>query len=339
VGRTGVITPVAELEPVECAGVTIKHATLHNFDEIERLGIKIGDRVVIERAGEVIPKIVKVVESVRTGKEKDFRIPVKCPACGGEISKEKEEEVAYRCINPSCPAQLERGLIHFASRTAMDVEGMGASVVQQLVSHKMLKDFADIYFLKKEDLLKLDLFADKKAENLLAAINKSKQQPLSRLLFALGIRHIGEKAGYVLADKFSTLDSLASAKKEDISRIHEIGAVMAESVTEFFRQEGTKKLIAKLKKAGVNMSEPRKKSVAQPLAGKTFVLTGELKGFSRNEAERLIRELGGNASSSVSSNTDFVISGESPGSKYDKAKKLGVKIIDEKQFKEMIRGE
>lgn len=337
VGRTGVITPVAELEPVECGGVTIKHATLHNFDEIERLGVKIGDRVVLERAGEVIPKIVKVVETVRTGKEKAFKIPTKCPVCGSEITKEKEEEVAYRCINPSCPAQIERGLVHFASRSAMDIEGMGEATVEQLVRNKMVKDFADIYFLTKDDLLKLQFFADKKAENLLEAIKKSKHHPLSRLLYALGIRHAGEKAAFVLAQKFGALDKIMSSKKEDFDAIHEVGSVMAESVEDFFKQEGTKKLISKLKKAGVNMSEPRKKAGVQPFSGKTFVFTGELVEFARQEAERLVRELGGNASSSVSENTDFVVAGDNPGSKYDKAKKLGVKIIDEKKFRKMVK--
>jgi DNA ligase (NAD+) len=336
VGRTGVITPVAELEPVECGGVTIKHATLHNFDEIQRLGVKIGDRVVLERAGEVIPKIIKVVDSVRTGKEKAFKIPAKCPACGGGITKEKEEEVAYRCVNPSCPAQLERGLVHFASRSAMDIEGMGESAVAQLVKNNMIRDFADIYFLKKEGLLKLELFKDKKAQNLLEALEKSKTQPLSRLLYALGIRHVGEKAAFVLAERFTSMDKIMASKKEAFDEIHEIGSVMAESVENFFRQEGTKKLIAKLKKASLNMSEPKRKTTGRTLAGKTFVFTGELAGFGRQEAERLVRELGGNAGSSVSNNTDFVVTGENPGSKYDKAKKLGVKIIDEKTFKEMV---
>jgi len=336
VGRTGVITPVAELEPVECGGVTIKHATLHNFDEIRRLGVKIGDRVVLERAGEVIPKIIKVTESVRTGKERSFKIPVKCPACGGGITKEKEEEVAYRCVNPSCPAQLERGLTHFAARSAMDIEGLGESAAAQLVKNNMIRDFADIYFLKKEDLLRLELFKDKKAQNLLEALEKSKTQPLSRLLYAMGIRHVGEKAAFVLAERFTSMDRIMASKKEAFDAIHEIGSVMAESVENFFRQEGTKKLIAKLKKAGLNMSEPKRKAGGRTLSGKTFVFTGELAGFGRQEAERLVRELGGSAGSSVSGNTDFVVAGESPGSKYDKAKKLGIKIIDEKTFREMV---
>lgn len=336
VGRTGVITPVAELEPVECAGVTIKHATLHNFDEIKRLDARIGDKVIIERAGEVIPKIVKVVESVRTGREKVFRVPTKCPACGEGITKEKEEEVAYRCINPSCPAQLERGMVHFASRTAMDIEGMGESAVEQLVGNKLVKDFADIYYLTKEDLLKLELYKDKKAQNLLKAIEKSKPQPLSRLLFALGIRHVGEKAAYVLADRFIAIEKIIAAEKDDFDAIHEIGSVMAQSIAAFFRQDSTRKLVAKLKKAGLRMTEPKKAAGELILSGKTFVFTGELETFSRQEAERLVRELGGNASSSVSANTDFVVTGANPGSKYDKAKKLGVKIITEKAFKEMV---
>ncbi|MBI4335219.1 MAG: NAD-dependent DNA ligase LigA, partial [Candidatus Omnitrophica bacterium] len=333
VGRTGVVTPVAELEPVECGGVTIKHATLHNFDEIERLGVRIGDRVILERAGEVIPKIVKVVESVRTGREKQFKIPRKCPTCGGEIAKEKEEEVAYRCINPSCPAQLERGLVHFASRTAMDIEGLGESTVEQLVRNSMVKDFADIYFLNEEALSKLELYKEKKARNLLKAIEASKGRPLSRLLFALGIRHVGEKAAFVLADRFGSMDKIMSARIEDFDAIHEIGAVMADSIERFFRQKSTKELIARLKKAGVNMAEPRAGAGRRPLEGRTFVFTGELAGYSRPEADRIVRELGGNASSSVSAGTDYVVVGENPGSKYDKAKKLGIKIIKEEDFK------
>jgi len=335
VGRTGVITPVAELEPVECAGVIIKHATLHNFDEIERLGVKIGDKVLIERAGEVIPKIIKVVVAAKGQSGKQFKIPTKCPACNKEVAKEKEE-VAYRCINPSCPAQLERGLIHFASRNAMDIEGMGESVMQQLVENKMVKDFADIYFLKKSDLLKLELFADKRADNLLAAVEKTKNRPLSRLLFALGIRHVGEKAAFVLASKLHAMDKVILAKKEQLSTIHEIGAVMTESIEDFFKQDETKKLIDKLKKAGVRMTEPERKSGSSPLEGKTFVFTGELTGFSRQEAQRLVRELGGNAASSVSSKTDFVVAGNNPGSKYEQAKKLGIKIISEKDFSAIV---
>jgi len=336
VGRTGIITPVADLEPVRCGGVTISHATLHNFDEIKRLGVKIGDTVIVERAGEVIPKIVKVIESKRTGNEKNFKVPEKCPECGGEIVKEKEEEVAYRCINPSCPAQLIRGLIHFAKREAMDIEGLGEAVVQQLVEKKLVHDFADIYYLKKEDLLQLELFKDKKAQNLLDAIGKSKNRPLSRLLFALGIRNVGEKAAIVLAEKFLNIDNLMKATTDDLQKIYEIGPVMAESIVKFFKQPSTKKLIEKLKDAGVNMKEEIKKA-PKILEGKTFVFTGELKSFSRNEAEAKVRELGGNATSSVSKKTGYVVVGEKPGSKFDKAKKLGIKIIDENEFLKMIK--
>jgi DNA ligase (NAD+) len=337
VGRTGVITPVAELEPVECGGVVISRATLHNFEEMKRLDVRIGDRVIVERAGEVIPKIVKVVESVRTGKEKEFKIPKNCPVCSTKIVKEKEEEVAFRCPNPSCPAQLERGLIHFASRLAMDIEGMGESVVKQLVERKMVKDFADIYFLKKEDLLKLELFKDKKAENLLMAIEKSKSQPLSRLIYALGIRHVGEKASFVLAQRFKTIDNLMKAKFRDLENIYEVGPVMAQSIVDFFKNDRVKSLIKKLKQAKVNMEEKITTTRTTAFTGKTVVFTGELEEFSRAEAERIVRELGGNPSSSVSKNTDFVVVGKNPGSKFQKAKELGLNIIDEKKFKEMIK--
>jgi len=329
VGRTGVITPVAQLKPVECSGVIIQNATLHNFDEVRRLNIREGDRILIERAGDVIPKVVKVV--VSKGK-KPIEIPRFCPACSGKVVKEKEEEVAYRCINPSCPAQLARGLMHFASRSAMDIEGMGEAVVEQLVSKKMVKDFADIYYLKNEDLLKLELFKHKKAQNLLVAIERSRKQPLSRLIYALGIRHVGEKAAYVLAQKFGTLDKLMHAKSEDLDAIYEVGAVMAQSLTSFFKQDISRKLINKLKEAGLNLREERAKIKKSVFTGKTVVFTGELSGRSRSEAERLVRECAGNTSSSVSKNTDFVVAGSNPGSKYTQAKKLGVKIIEEAEF-------
>jgi len=333
VGRTGVITPVAELEPVECAGVVIKHATLHNFDEIKRLNVKKGDRVLIERAGEVIPKVVKVVKSL--GKE-HFEVPKTCPVCKGRVIKEKEEDVAYRCINPSCPAQLERGLLHFASRAAMDIEGMGEAVVSQLVQLKSVRNFADIYKLKAEDLLKLELFKDKKVNNLLSAIQKSKKQPLSRLVYALGIRHVGEKAAYVLAKQFRTLDNLLAARLGGLDIIYEVGPVMAESIVNYFAQSSTKRLIAELKKTGLNLKEEASELRPTGLTGKTVVFTGELKDYSRLQAEDLVRKAGGSASSAVSKNTDFVVAGETPGSKYDQAKKFGVKIINEKEFSRLI---
>ncbi|MDD5687636.1 MAG: NAD-dependent DNA ligase LigA [Elusimicrobia bacterium] len=336
VGRTGILTPVAELEPVECGGVVISRATLHNFDEIERLGIRTGDTVLIERAGEVIPKIIKVIESKRTGNEKKIKIPKECPVCNQSIVKEKEEEVAWRCINPSCPAQIERGLTHFAKREAMDIEGFGDAIVEQLVSKKMISDFADIYYLKKDDFLKLDLFKDKKAQNIIEAIAKSKSRPLSRLLFALGIRNVGEKAAIILAERYLTIDKLVNATVEDLQKIHEVGPVVAESIVKFFNQPETQKLIERLKKAGVNIKEELKKG-PKILEGKTFVFTGELKNLSRTDAEAKVRELGGNDSSSVSQKTDFVVAGDNPGSKYKKAQKLGVKIISETDFLNMIK--
>lgn len=333
VGRTGVITPTAELFPVECAGVIIKHATLHNFDEIKRLDIRERDRVLIERAGDVIPKVVKVVE--RRGKS-PFVIPKKCPVCRGRVIKEKQEDVAYRCINPSCPAQLERSLLHFASRSAMDIEGMGEAVVQQLVQLKLVRNYADIYRLRADDLSRLELFKDKKVNNLLLAIQKSKGQTLSRLIYALGIRHVGEKAAYVLAVNFKTLDGLLKAKKEELDRIYEIGSVMAGSIVNYFSQAHTRKMIAELKEAGLNLKEGASPEKTTIFSGKNIVFTGELKDYSRHHAQGLVRQLGGNPVSNVSRNTDFVVAGENPGSKYEKAKQLGIKIIGENEFSKLI---
>lgn len=334
VGRTGVITPTAELKPVECSGVIIRHATLHNFDEIRRLNVKVGDRVLIERAGDVIPKVVKVVQD--KGK-RHFVIPKACPVCKAGVVKEKEEDVAYRCINPSCPAQIERGLIHFSSRGAMDIEGMGEAVVNQLVQLKLVISHADIYKLKKEDLLKLELFKDKKAQNLLLAIQKSKAQSLSRIIYALGIRHVGEKVAYVIAQEFKTMDALLQAKKEDLDKIYEIGPVVAGSIIDYFSQPQTKKLIESLRKSGLDFKEETPELKPTPLTEKTVVFTGELKSYSRNAAEDLARKAGGYPSSGVSKITDFVVAGENPGSKYNKAQRLGVRIINEEQFKEMIK--
>ena len=337
VGRTGVITPVADLEPVECAGVTISRATLHNFDEIKRLKIKIGDRVMLERSGEVIPKIIKVVDSACGGREKDFQPPHNCPACNSPIVKEKEKEVAFRCPNPSCAAQLEKGLTHFAGRLCMDIEGMGEALVRQLIEKGFVKDFSDIYYLTKEQLLGLELFKEKKAGNLLSAIEKSKRRELSRLIYGLGIRNAGEKASYVLARRFKNIDNLARAGKEELEGIYEIGTVISASVADFFKQETVKRLIRRLKQAGVNTTQERFEVRESILTGKTVVFTGDLGSFNRIEAETLARQAGGRPSSSVSKKTDFVVRGNSPGSKYAKAKELGVQIISEEEFKEMIK--
>lgn len=336
VGRTGVLTPVAILEPVECAGVNISNATLHNFDEMERLDIKIGDQVIIERAGDVIPKVIKVLKEKRCGKERRFRLPEKCPSCSGKIVKGKEEEVAYRCINNLCPAQVEKGIIHFASRAAMDIEGLGEAVVHQLVERKMVEDLVDIYYLKKEDFLKLDLFKEKKAQNLINGIEESKNRPLSRLLFGLGIRHVGERAAEVIADRFSTLDRIACADLKEMSSIHEIGDVIAGSVYSFFRQKKVHSLIDKLKKAGLKTNQPKNEKKDNSLSGKTFVFTGELQGYSRNDAQKRVKDMGAKVSSSVSRNTDYCVSGAEPGSKIEKAASLNVKILNESEFKKMI---
>ncbi len=336
VGRTGVLTPVAELEPVECGGVTISRATLHNFDEIKRLGIRIKDRVIIERSGEVIPKIVKVIESVRRGNEEKFEVPEVCPVCKSKITREKGE-VFYRCINPFCSAQLERGLVHFASRNAMDIEGMGKAVVEQLILNKLVEDFADIYFLKKEDLLKLELFKEKKASNLLGNIEKSKQKPLSCLLFGLGIHHVGEKGAELLAGRYGSIDQLRKAKKEELEGIYEIGSVMAESIVNFFLQDSVKKLIEKFKKAELILKEEKKELKTQTLKDKVFIFTGELKGFSRSEAQKTVKVLGATVSSSLSKRVTFVVAGEHPGSKYEKAKKLNLAILNENEFIQMLQ--
>lgn len=336
VGRTGVLTPVAELQPVPCGGVTISHVTLHNFDEIKRLGINVGDRVLIERAGDVIPKVVKVVGSSGNGRQAVIRVPTKCPACGGEIKKFKQEDVAYRCINPSCPIQIARGLIHFASRSAMDIEGLGESAVEQLLEKKFVKDFADIYTLKKADLLTLELFKDKKADNLLKAVEKSRQRPLSRFLYGLGIPNIGEKGASLLARQYRSVDRLLGVRAAQLMNIHEIGAVTAEAVEDFFRMPATRKLLEKFRKIGLWPKEAPSGVVSDKFAGKKFVFTGELEGTSRRDAQEKIKRLGAEVSSSVSRRTDFVVVGDQPGSKYQEALKLGVKILHQKQFEEMM---
>ncbi len=335
VGRTGIVTPVAVLQPVKCGGVIISSSTLHNFDEIKRLGIKIGDKVIIERAGDVIPKIVRAVNEERTGKEIEIAIPTKCPSCGADLFKDNEE-VYVRCINPNCPAQLKKSILHFASRDAMNIEGLGENTVDELLEKKLIKKITDIYYLKKEDLFKLELFKDKKAENLLKQIENSKKQNLDKLIYALGIRHVGEKTATMLAEKFKSLDTLMKAQISDILSISEIGNVIAQSVYNFFRQKVVIEMINELKNVGVN-TVYHQTTKGEKLNNMIFVFTGELKSMSRTEAEKKVIELGGKTSNSVSSKTTFVVVGENPGSKYEKAKKLGVKIINEDEFLEMIK--
>ena len=336
VGRTGALTPVAVLKPVFVSGTTVTHASLHNQDEIERKDVRIGDTVIIEKAGEIIPQIVEVVKSRRTGQEKKFAIPKKCPACGA-AAKREEGEVAFRCENVFCPAQLKESLIHFASRGAMDIEGLGEAMVDQLVDKKLVKDYGDIYYLKFEQLRALERMGDKSARNLVDAIEKSKGNRLNRLIYALGIRHVGEHIADVLARRFHSIEKLSGQKVEDLTRVQEIGPVVAESIHEFFGSRASVKVLNKLAKAGLRMEEELLTASSARLAGKSFVFTGELKNYSRTDAEQLVRDLGGTASSSVGNKTDFVVAGVSPGSKYEKAKKLGVKIIDEKEFERIVK--
>lgn len=335
VGRTGTITPVASLAAVSCGGVTISSATLHNYDEVARLGVKQGDWVVIQRAGDVIPKVVKVIESRRTGKERPIKPPARCPACGGAVAKEKEEEVAYRCISPSCPAQAQRAVLHFGSREAMDIEGLGEVVVWQLVTQRRIRDVADLYRLTTDDLVDLPLFAQRKAQKLLEAITASKSRGLARLLYGLGIRNVGEKAAIDLAQHFGSLDRLAQASSEQLEEVPGVGPVVARAVAQFFRQPQTKVLVKKLKAAGVKMTETVRTG-PRPLAGMTFVFTGELSRLSRSRAEALVRQLGGQATSSVSTLTTYVVAGAAAGSKLQKARALGVEVIDEARFRQLI---
>ena len=332
VGRTGVITPVAKVKPVFCGGVTISSVTLHNFAEVERLGVKIGDGVLIERAGEVIPKLVKVVKPAAKGRP--IAPPKKCPACGAPAVKE-EEFVALRCDNPSCPAQLKRTFEHFAGRPALDIQGFGEAVIEQLVDKGMVRSLADIYALTKAELLTLELFADKRADNLLDQIRQSKARPLSKLIFGLGIRHVGEKTAETLAEHYD-LQSLARAPAEEMEKIPEIGPIVAAAIARFFAAPPAKNLVERLKDSGLNLKRIEKKASSSPIAGKSFVFTGELASMSREEAGEKVKDLGAKTSSSVSIKTSYVVAGESAGSKLKKARTLGVPILTEKQFLELI---
>ncbi|MEK7579595.1 MAG: NAD-dependent DNA ligase LigA [Patescibacteria group bacterium] len=335
VGRTGTLTPIAILEPVQISGVMVSRATLHNEDEIKRLGIKLGDTVIVGRAGDVIPDVIKVLKELRTGKEKEFIMPSHCPVCGGKVVR-IPGEAAHRCINKNCPAIKREALYHFVGKNSMDIEGVGPKIIDQLMDAGLIKDAAGLYSLKKEDLLNLPRFADKSAENAVNSIQKSKRPALDKFIFALGIRHIGEETAFDLAKKFGSLDRLAEASLEEFNRIPNIGEVVAQSVFRWFKDKYNQKLLAKFKKAGIRPKEL--KVIKKPrLGGKIFVLTGGLETITRESAQSLIRELGGEVFSSISKNVDFVVAGEEPGSKYEKAKKLGIKIIDEKEFLSMIK--
>jgi DNA ligase (NAD+) len=337
VGRTGALTPVANLEPVFLAGTTVSRATLHNEDEIKRLGLKIGDWVMIEKSGEIIPKVLNVITSKRDGTEKSFRPPKKCPVCGGEISR-PEGEVVARCIAADCAAQLMGRLLHFASRRAMRIEGLGEVLVIQLVEAKLVNDVGDLYSLTLDRVAGLPRMAKKSATNLLDQIEASKSRDLSSLVYALGIRHVGERTAGILARHFGSVNRLAEASVEELDEVPEIGLTVAQSVRDWFDDEGNRKLCDRLQVAGVKteLDKPSSTTSDARFSGKQFVLTGKMESFSRDEARELIEAHGGRVNSSVSKKTDYVIAGEEAGSKLDKAIELGVTVIDEAEFKKMI---
>jgi DNA ligase (NAD+) len=339
VGSTGAITPVAELKPVIISGSVVKRATLHNEDEIRRKDIRIGDTVLIQKAGEVIPEVVQVIKEERTDGAKEFVMPTQCPVCGAKLFR-PEGEVVSRCINPNCPAQVKGRIRHFASRDAMDIEGLGPAVIDQLVGKDLIKDISDLYFLKRDDLISLERMAEKSAGNLLDAIEKSKKKSLAKLIYGLEIRYVGIHTSEVISRYYSTLDKFKEAGLEELIKINEIGPKIAESIIHFFKEKNNLDITEKLRSAGLNFGQEEEKTReekgVQILAEKQFVLTGTLKDFTRTQAEEIISELGGRVTGSVSKKTDYVIAGEDPGSKYQKAQKLGITIIDEKEFKGLI---
>mgnify|MGYP005838028261 CR=1 FL=1 len=334
VGRTGTLTPVAILKPVNVGGVTVTHATLHNEDEIERLGLKIGDTVIIQRAGDVIPDIIEVLPDLRTGNEKVFKMPANCPECGKKSIK-PEGEVNYYCSNPKCFARLKRGISHFISKKAFDIDGLGPKIIEQLIQNDLIQDPADIFNLRESDLLPLERFAEKSADNIIKSIRASKKIELGRLLYALGIRHVGEETAHDLARYYGDLNKIIKAEIEELEALHDIGDVVAKSIFEYFNDKKNIKLIKKLMASGINIIKPQKS--INILAGKTFVITGTLSDISREEVKKEIRNLGGNVSGSVSKNIDYLIKGEKAGSKYKKAKAVGVKILNEEEFKKLLK--
>ncbi|MBU1178129.1 NAD-dependent DNA ligase LigA [Patescibacteria group bacterium] len=334
VGRTGTLTPVAVLEPVLVGGVTVTHATLHNEEEIERLDVRLGDTVIIQRAGDVIPDIIKVLPKMRTGAKQKFSMPKKCPVCDSPVKK-PEGEVNCYCTNPNCYARFWRNLTHFISKKGFDIEGLGPKIIDQLIENDLIQDAADIFTLKEGDLVPLERFAEKSAANIIKAINDRKNIEFGRFLYALGIRHVGEETAYDLAEYYGSLEKLQRASREELAAIHDVGEVVAASIHKYFQDQKNQALLAKLLKAGV--SPQKTKPTAKKLAGQTFVLTGSLENMSREEAKKLIRDAGGNISSSVSKKTDYVIVGKDPGSKYEKAQKLGVEIIAEAKLATMIK--
>ena len=335
VGRTGKLTPVAALKAVPIGGTTVSRATLHNMDEIERLGVKIGDWVEVERGGDVIPKVTRVVDDKDHPRgRKLFRMPEKCPVCGGNIAR-TEGEVDYRCVNQKCPAKLRESILHFASRGVMNIDGMGDALVTQLTEREMVKDVADIYKLTKANLLSLERMGDKSAQNVINEIERSKQLPLERVIFGLGIRFVGERTAQFLAEHFGSMDALVNASEEELQQVEEIGPRIAKSIVEFFSEPKNRELVEELRAAGLTL-RGKKKERGTKLAGKTFVLTGTLAKLTRDEAKKMIEDAGGKVTGSVSKKTDYVVAGTEAGSKLDKAKEFGVAVIDEEQMRDLL---
>jgi DNA ligase (NAD+) len=335
VGRTGKLTPVAMLAPVSIGGTTVRNATLHNMDEIERLGVLIGDWVAVERGGDVIPKVVKVLEDRPRG-TREFHMPERCPECGGHVVR-VEGEADHRCVNANCPAKLRESILHFASRGVMNIEGMGDALVNQLVDARQIKSVADIYDLTEDKLVALERMGKKSAQNILREIENSKKLPLERVIYGLGIRMVGERTAQFLAEHFGSMDALMAASEEELQAVNEIGPRVSQSIREFFDEPKNVALVERLRKAKLKF-EGTKKERATTLAGKTFVLTGTLARHTRDEAKKLIEDAGGRVSGSVSKKTDYVVAGEDAGSKLDKAKELGVAVIDEKEMEKLVKG-
>lgn len=334
VGRTGAITPVAVLKPVEVGGTTISRATLHNEDEIKRLGLKIGDTAVVGRAGDVIPRVLKVLPELRTGKEKKFKMPEKCPSCGTKIVK-PDGDVLSRCPNPECFARRRENFYHFVSKPAFDIVGLGPKIIDRLMDEGLASDPADIFKLKEGDIFPLERFAEKSAENLIAAIKSKKKIIFPKFIFALGVRNVGEGTSRILAEHFGSIEKLKEAGLSELQQVKEIGPVVAKSINDFFKRKRNLEFIKKLKQAGIEIISEKKPKYT-PLKGKTFILTGTLESMSREKAKERVRILGGDVLGSVSKRTDFAVVGENPGSKLEKAKKMGVKIITEKEFLKLI---